>query len=81
MVQYEYGCDNTVSGAMKCVWTPVGDVVGALVGKKDCSNMIACRAGKMVQVRVLKYQAKFPITLRRDCAIIFAVNFCFLWYI
>jgi len=27
-------------------------VVGALVGKKDCSNMIACRAGKMVQNRM-----------------------------
>jgi len=27
-------------------------IVGALIGKKDCSNMIACRAGKMVQERM-----------------------------
>ena len=29
-------------------------VVGSLLGKQDCSNMIACRAGKFVQVGVAR---------------------------
>jgi hypothetical protein len=30
-------------------------VVGSLLGKQDCSNMIACRTGKFVQVGVVSF--------------------------
>jgi len=33
-------------------------VVGSLLGKQGCANMIACRAGKLVQVRIYR----FPLT-------------------